>query len=267
MDLLSIQDTAEDLDGASSSRPTRKTPANGEEASRSKPQPSRLRAFTRFDSDTSPASPSSESPAVNGSANERDQDHALEAQGQPMWMQMKAGPSDYWRRSPSPPTPVAPPATWRELSTEPWPEDLEDGPSDYWSAFQSAGRVFQSAGREDHRPEALNGHGRDMPFQQFGQESRGNDHRQFEDSVEEIEEELGILPGGMRGPDLPMNGLKPLVMEEERASLTSSMDDRNGERSRDRLEELGKTRDNVVDDGASSTFELPQQVSLDLQFM
>ena len=262
MDPLSIQDIAEDLDGASGSRPTRKTPANGAEASRSKPQPSRMRAFTRFDSDTALASPPSESAAVNGSVKGKDQDHALEAQGQSKWVQMEAGPSDYWRRSPSPPTPVAPPATWRELSTEPWPEDLEDGPSDYWSAFQSAGR---------EGPEALNGHGRDMRFQQLGRESRGDKHRQFEDSVEEIEEELGILPVGMRDADLSVNGskpLKPLVIQEERTSLASSMDDRNGEeRSRDRLEEGGKTRDSVVDDGASSTFELPQQVSLEFRFM
>lgn len=41
----------------------------------------------------------------------------------------EAGPSDYWRRTPSP---VSPPAAWREASTEAWPEDLEDGNYDVW---------------------------------------------------------------------------------------------------------------------------------------
>ena len=55
----------------------------------------------------------------------------------------QAGPSDYWRRTPSPPS--SPPAGWRMESTEVWGND-EDGPSDTWRPHDSPvnGRVTPS---------------------------------------------------------------------------------------------------------------------------
>lgn len=47
---------------------------------------------------------------------------------------VEAGPSDYWRRSPSPDAPLSsPPAQWRSAGNTAWPDDLEGGPSDQWT--------------------------------------------------------------------------------------------------------------------------------------
>lgn len=44
---------------------------------------------------------------------------------------LEAGPSDYWRRTPSPTSPFqSPPAVWRDLGSEPEPPDPWDGPND-----------------------------------------------------------------------------------------------------------------------------------------
>jgi hypothetical protein len=58
-----------------------------------------------------------------------------------------AGPSDYWRRSPSPDAPlISPPQQWREAGTEAWPEDLEDGPYDEWTSDKGSGNTAHPNG-------------------------------------------------------------------------------------------------------------------------
>ena len=256
MDALGLQDSVDDPDGAHGPAPRRKASPNGGEDVHSNPQPSRMRAFARLNSDISLPDPLSDGPPVNGALNEMDTTGTAGPRKEPTWMEMEAGPSDYWRRSPSPPTPVAAPAIWRELSTGPWPEDLEDGPSDFWSARRIAGGPRHSA-------EGTNGHGEDMPFRPFAGESQSNGHRQFDDSVEEIEEELGILPREMRSAESPILGESKLILQEEDAPLGGS---RNGRHRKvpDSREEVVESRESIADDEGSLTFELPQQVGFGL---
>ena len=69
-------------------------------------------------------------------------------------MEPEAGPSDYWRRSPSPSSQHSPPAAWRQLSTQTPPDDPEDGPSDIWvpkgkMAFHTIPRAGQDEEGDD----------------------------------------------------------------------------------------------------------------------
>ena len=51
----------------------------------------------------------------------------------------EAGPSDYWRRPPSPTGSVAtPPTGWKDSIQTPWSDDPEDGPADVWSAYPTS---------------------------------------------------------------------------------------------------------------------------------
>jgi hypothetical protein len=48
--------------------------------------------------------------------------------------EMDAGPSDYWRRTPSPEGPLSPPpAEWKQMNRMVWNGDVEDGEADEWS--------------------------------------------------------------------------------------------------------------------------------------
>ncbi|ORX38895.1 Golgi CORVET complex core vacuolar protein 8-domain-containing protein [Kockovaella imperatae] len=107
---------------------------------------SRMRAFARFDSETTPFEMEMDSKSKDHD------DGPFDRPASPKWPEMEAGPSDYWRRSPSisdsqigrPPE-----AAWRQASTQPWPSDLEDGPSDVWRSHDVQRSRELEGSRED----------------------------------------------------------------------------------------------------------------------
>ena len=103
-------------------------------------QPGRLRAFARFDSESQPLSTEVLPSGMNGESPPEEMDGSPDQKPEPMWMEMEAGPSDYWRRSPSISDSQLspPPAAWRQASSETWPGDPEDGPSDVWTGRELA---------------------------------------------------------------------------------------------------------------------------------